>query len=64
MCMTALSLSVFLNIIGPDRVSTEPGFITIHATEGPVLWVQSDEMWCTQAPQTDRMAQFIVDPAA
>ena len=58
MCMTLPSLIVFLNLIGADIVTSEPGRFIIHATNGDVNWVENDLNWCTMAPQFDRMARF------
>ncbi|PWR01554.1 hypothetical protein DKT77_15550 [Meridianimarinicoccus roseus] len=58
MCLSAEALALFLNIIGSDLVSTEPGRIIVHATEGDVTYVARDDQWCTMGPQLDRMARF------
>lgn len=61
MCLTAEALAVFLNIIGLQHVSTEPGRIIVHAESADVHWVLDADEWCTMAPQLDRLARL--DPA-
>lgn len=61
MCLTTEALVLFLNIIGADIVTTEPGRVIVHATEADVHWVASvdqDDRWCTMGPQLDRQARF------
>ncbi len=58
MCMSLQALIVFLNLIGPDMVDSEPGRFVVHADAGDVHWVELDERWCTMGPQLDRMARF------
>lgn len=58
MCMTLTALIAFLNLIGPDMVTSEPGRFIIHAAYGDVTWVENDAEWCTMGPQLDRMARF------
>lgn len=58
MCMTLEALIVFLNLIGPERVDSEPGRFVVHADNGDVAWVETDTQWCTMGPQLDRMARF------
>ena len=58
MCLTLDALIVFLNIIGPQMVSSEPGRFIIHAKDGDTHWVETDAVWCTMGPQLDRMARF------
>lgn len=61
MCLTTQALVLFLNIIGSDIVSTEPGRVIVHATEADVHWVAHPEKvdhWCTMGPQFDRRARF------
>ncbi len=58
MCLTLETLLVFLNIIGPQMVTTEPGRFIIHAEKGPTHWVETGSEWCTMGPQLDRMARF------
>ncbi|MEM6306117.1 MAG: hypothetical protein AAF744_15475 [Pseudomonadota bacterium] len=56
--MSLHALIVFLNLIGPDIVSSEPGRFIVHAQNGDVIWVENDVNWCTMGPQIDRMARF------
>lgn len=58
MCLTAEALALFLNLLSPDVITTEAGRIVIHATDRRAVWVQSQDRWCTMAPQIDRMARF------
>lgn len=58
MCISAEALALFLNIIGVDLVSTEPGRVIVHATEGDVAYVAHEGKWCTMGPQLDRRARF------
>ncbi len=53
MCLTLEALAVFLNILGTDIVTTEPGVITINAETAPAVWVAAGDLWCTQAPQQE-----------
>ena len=62
MCMTLDLLIAFLNIIGPDIVTADHGRFTVHAENGPVVWVENEENWCTMGPQLDRMARFSPTP--
>jgi hypothetical protein len=56
MCLTTAYLAAFLNIVGAENVSTEPGRIVVHAQTRDAHWVAyDDEHWCTMAPQIDRM---------
>jgi len=58
MCLTAEALALFLNIIGPEIVTAEPGRITVHAAAGDAQWVAAGTQWCTRAPQTESAARF------
>lgn len=58
MCLTLDALIVFLNLIGPEMVSTEPGRFIIHAEQGSTHWVERETEWCTMGPQLERMARF------
>jgi hypothetical protein len=50
MCLTAEMLALFLNLLAPERVTTQAGRITVHATQADVVWVREGEHWCTDAP--------------
>lgn len=52
MCLTAEMLALFLNLLDPTRISTEAGQITVHATEGDVIWIRQGAQWCTDAPRS------------
>ncbi len=54
MCLTAEMLALFLNLLDPTRISTESGQITVHATEGDVIWTRQGTQWCTDAPRSGR----------
>ena len=58
MCLTTQALMLFLNIIGPDMITTEPDRVIVHATEADVHWVRAEDQWCTMGPQLDRQARF------
>ncbi|MBB95875.1 MAG: hypothetical protein CML68_14940 [Rhodobacteraceae bacterium] len=61
MCLTTEALVLFLNIIGANIVTTEPGRIIVHAEAADVHWVaraDTDDRWCTMGPQIDRLARF------
>ena len=58
MCMTLEALIVFINLIGPELVESNPGEFIIHASQGDVTWVEAGTEWCTMGPQLDRMARF------
>lgn len=57
MCLTAEALALFLNLLSPQIVSTEPGRVIVHASAGDVHWVARADEWCTMAPQIDAMAR-------
>lgn len=54
MCLTLDALLVFLNVIGPDLVTTEPGRFIVHAEQGHVHWIETDGEYCTSGPQKDQ----------
>lgn len=54
MCLTAEALAAFLTLIGPEKITSHPDAITIHATAGDVVWLAADQFWCMRpdtAPQ-------------
>ncbi|MDJ0822975.1 MAG: hypothetical protein QNJ09_14335 [Paracoccaceae bacterium] len=57
MCLPLQTLIVFLNLIGPDMVTSEPGRFIVHAQTGDTHWVETQDNWCTMGPQLDRMAR-------
>ena len=57
MCLTAEALALFLNLLSPEIVSTEPGRVIVHAAEGDVHWIARADAWCTMAPQIEAMAR-------
>ncbi len=52
MCMSLEALVLFLNLIGPEKVTTSPDAMVVHATAGPAIWTEVDGDWCTDAPKT------------
>ncbi|MEM6726979.1 MAG: hypothetical protein AAF618_00640 [Pseudomonadota bacterium] len=62
MCLTTTALAMFLNLVGSPHISQEPGRIIVHAETRDAHWVMqpsaADDVWCTMAPQIDRMARF------
>ena len=57
MCLTTEALLIFLNLIGPDIVTSEPGRFIVHAEQGDATWTREGERWCTAAPQIDKAAE-------
>jgi hypothetical protein len=64
MCLSAIHLAIFLNIVGADQVTSEPGRYVIAAEAGDAHWVAVGERWCTMAPQIDAMARLAPARAA
>lgn len=58
MCMTFEALAVFLNLLGSDIVTTEPGRVTIHAETADAVWQVAGDLWCTDAPELEANARF------
>jgi len=58
MCLTPAALALFLNLIGHSVITSTPDHITVHATEGDVIWVATADLWCTTGPADDRRARF------
>lgn len=61
MCLTSEAFVLFLNLIGSDIVTAEPGMFTVNATEGPVQWVSVSDMWCTDAVAGEHAARLDLD---
>ncbi len=55
MCMALETLIVFLNLIGPAQVSSQPGIFTVHAEQGDIQWVETEALWCTDATAPERV---------
>ncbi|MEM8850949.1 MAG: hypothetical protein AAGE03_13065 [Pseudomonadota bacterium] len=55
MCLPATFLAMFLTLIGPEHISSEPGRYIVHAETRDAHWVLAGDEWCTMAPQIDRM---------
>ena len=58
MCLSTAALSLFLNLLSLDTISTEPGRVIVRATENEAHWVNQGDLWCTMAPQIDRLVRF------
>lgn len=59
MCLSTAALALFLTLVGDNHVSTEPGRIIIAAATRDAHWVATDgDLWCTMAPQIDRMVRI------
>lgn len=58
MCLTLDALVVFLNLIGLDIVTTEPGRFIVHAEQGNIHWVETDGEYCAQRPQFEQKVRF------
>lgn len=65
MCLTTSALALFLTLVGPENVSPEDGRMIVHATTRDAHWViqtgathKNEDIWCTMAPQLDRMARI------
>lgn len=54
MCLTAEALALFLNLLAPEVIQTEPDRIIIHATAHQTHWVAVGDEWCTIAPLIER----------
>ncbi len=57
MCLSADALALFLNLLSPEIVATEPGRVIVHAAEADVHWIARADEWCTMAPQFDARAR-------
>lgn len=55
MCLTAEAFALFLNMIIVPEITSEPGRIVVHAEIRDAHWVAVGDVWCTMAPQIDRM---------
>lgn len=58
MCLTVEAFALFLNMLAPEMINSEPGRIVIEAEIRDVHWVAVEDSWCTMAPQIDRMDRF------
>jgi len=62
MCLSTVALAAFLTLVGADHVSTEENRVIVHAETSDAHWVvqtvKDEDIWCTMAPQIDRMARF------
>ena len=60
MCLTPEALALFLNLIGHSLITSTPDQITVHATQGDVVWSATQEVWGTTGPADDRRARFAI----
>lgn len=61
MCLSTAALAAFLTLISNADMTREADSITVHASERDAVWVaRSSDMWCTDAPETDRSARLEV----
>ncbi|TFL18320.1 hypothetical protein [Jannaschia formosa] len=62
MCLSTAVFAMFLTVIGPDRIVSEPGRYVIHADARSAHWVEeaARDRWCTIAPHVDRMERIAV----
>ncbi|MEM9438479.1 MAG: hypothetical protein AAGA15_15740 [Pseudomonadota bacterium] len=62
MCLSTAALAAFLTLVGADNVSSETDRIIVHAETQDAHWVAQtvadEDIWCTMAPQIDRMTRF------
>ena len=51
MCLSSEAFALFLNIIGASLMTQGDARVTIHATDGDVIWHEvAGNEWCTGAP--------------
>jgi hypothetical protein len=55
MCLTVDAFALFLTLISPERITTVPDHITIHAEVEDVRWIRSGENWCIAAETATRI---------
>lgn len=57
MCISAQALALFLSMLDPEIVTTEPSRVTVAATEGAAIWEPVGDKWCSDAPDAPREDQ-------
>ena len=57
MCLSAQALALFLNLLAHDAIVTSPDRIVIRSEVREAHWVPVADLWCTMAPQIDRMSR-------
>ncbi|MEQ9259430.1 MAG: hypothetical protein RIG84_10040 [Roseovarius sp.] len=62
MCLSIEAFALFLNILGADLTTRESAIVTVHATDGDVIWRRVEDMWCTEAPHAE--GRLLTLPAA
>ena len=60
MCLTTEAFAVFLTILGAQLATPDGQRVTVHATEGDVVWHAVVDDWCTSAPYPDGYLPFLV----
>lgn len=53
-CISTAAMALFLNIISVPVTNTEHGLI-IHATDGPVEYIRTDEGFCFERRTVNEM---------
>ncbi|WP_147126640.1 hypothetical protein [Shimia ponticola] len=57
MCISSAALAAFLTLVGVDHVELGDDRVVVKATTRDAHWVADGDLWCTMAPQIDRMAR-------
>lgn len=57
MCLTAEALALFLNMLDPAIIESRAQQITVHAALQDTVWVQSADLWCTDARHPERLVE-------
>ncbi|MFC4668963.1 hypothetical protein ACFO5X_10395 [Seohaeicola nanhaiensis] len=57
MCLTAEALALFLNMLDPAIIESQAQKITVHAALQDTVWVQSADLWCTDARHPERLVE-------
>ena len=59
MCISSAALAALLTLVGAEHVTLGDDRVIVHAQAQDAHWVANDEnLWCTMAPQIDRMHRF------
>lgn len=59
MCLTTEAFALFLTILGADLTTPENQRVTVHASQGDVVWHAVVDEWCTSAPYPDGHLPFL-----
>jgi len=46
-------------MISSDIVPTQPGRIIVHATDGDVHWIATEDNWCVDGKPMNRRTVFL-----